>query len=62
MKDYPREVEWLISQRNQLVNELSKTNATFHKIVLAFFAALITIVAAENFYKENGEKTVGLFR
>ncbi len=60
MENYPKEVEWLISQRDQLVNELSKTNATFQKIVLAFFTGLITIVAAESFYRDTNN-TIILF-
>lgn len=53
------EVDLLIMQRNQLVDALARTNSAFHKTILAFFAALASIVAAE--YFNSSKKIVVLF-
>lgn len=47
MRNIDKEFEILLDQRAKLVDELSKTNSTFQKTILAFFTGLATIVAAD---------------
>ncbi len=47
MRNIDKEFEILLDQRSKLVDELSKTNSTFQKTILAFFTGLATIVAAD---------------
>ena len=58
MKEVDKEFELLISQRNQLVDALSKTNSTFQKILLAFFTGLVSIMVADSIDKLFNETWV----
>lgn len=55
MNIFDKELELLISQRNQLVSDLANINSSFRNTILALLAGIIALLTTSNLTKLNNE-------